>query len=99
MNTLPSLVVIGCGHWGKHLIRNFHQLNALKLICDKNEDLLHQFAEHYPGVETCLALNDALSHEEIQGVVIATPAETHYLIAREALFGRENTCMWKNPWC
>jgi Trk K+ transport system NAD-binding subunit len=40
MNTLPALVVIGCGHWGKHLIRNFHQLNALKLICDKNEDLL-----------------------------------------------------------
>lgn len=95
MNTLPSLVVIGCGHWGKHLIRNFHQLNALKLICDKNEDLLRQFAEHYPGVETCLALNDALAHEGIQGVVIATPAETHYLLAREALLAGKHVYVEK----
>ncbi|GAK60668.1 oxidoreductase domain protein [Candidatus Vecturithrix granuli] len=85
MSTLSSIAVIGGGHWGKHLIRNFQQIGVLKLICEKNEDLLCQFAEQYPDMETCLALNDALAHEEIQGVAIATPAETHYLIAREAL--------------
>ena len=95
MNTLPSLAVIGCGHWGKHLIRNFQQLGALHLICDKNETLLQQFHEQYPGVETCLALNDALAHEEVQGVVIATPAETHYLIAREALLSGKHVYVEK----
>lgn len=95
MNTLPSLAVIGCGHWGKHLIRNFHQLGALKLICDKHETLLQQFREQYSSVETCLALNDALAHEGVQGVVIATPAETHYLIAREALLSGKHVYVEK----
>jgi hypothetical protein len=32
----PSVAVIGSGSWGKDLIRNFHQLNALHPICDKS---------------------------------------------------------------
>ena len=37
---LPAVAVIGCGYWGKNLIRNYHHLGALKLICDKNEAAL-----------------------------------------------------------
>ena len=90
-----SVAVIGSGYWGKNLVRNFHQLCALKLICDKNETLLAQFREQYPDVETCLALNDVLSQEEIQGVVIATPAETHHTIAREALLAGKHVYVEK----
>jgi UDP-2-acetamido-3-amino-2,3-dideoxy-glucuronate N-acetyltransferase len=84
-STMPSVAVIGSGYWGKNLVRNFHRHNALKLICDRNETLIAHFKEEYPDVEICFALNDALSHESIDGLVIATPAETHYNIAREAL--------------
>ena len=31
-----SVAVIGSGYWGKNLVRNFHHLGALKIICDKN---------------------------------------------------------------
>lgn len=81
----PGIAVIGSGYWGKNLIRNFHELGALRLICDKNEVVLDRFRDQYPGVETCFALNDVLSRKEIKGVVISTPAETHYTIAREVL--------------
>jgi UDP-2-acetamido-3-amino-2,3-dideoxy-glucuronate N-acetyltransferase len=81
----PNIAIIGSGYWGKNLVRNFHQLGALKLICDKDEALLYQFRNRYPETETCLALNDVLSKEDIHGVVIATPAETHYTLAKEAL--------------
>jgi hypothetical protein len=31
---VPQVAVIGCGYWGKNLVRNYHNLGALKLICD-----------------------------------------------------------------
>ncbi len=85
MSDTPNIAVIGSGYWGKNLVRNFSQLGALKLICDKNETTLSQFKEQYPNVDVCLALTDVLSREDIQGVVIAAPAELHYLLAKEAL--------------
>ena len=80
-----SIAVIGSGYWGKNLVRNFHQLSVLKLICDKNERILNQFKKEYPKVETCLHLEDVFANEEIKAVVIATPAETHFELAYKSL--------------
>lgn len=90
-----NIAVIGSGYWGKNLVRNFYELGNLKLICDKDEALLDQFRSQYPGVETCFALNDVLSREDIEGVVIAAPAETHYTLAREALFAEKHVFVEK----
>lgn len=81
----PCVAVIGSGYWGKNLVRNFHRIGALKLICDRSDGLLDGFREEYPDVDTCLALNDALSRDDIRAVAVATPAETHVTVAREAL--------------
>ncbi len=89
------VAVIGSGYWGKNLIRNFSQMGALKLICDKNETVLEAFSKDYPEAETSMALNDVLAREDIQGVVIATPAESHFTIAREALFAGKHVFVEK----
>ena len=68
----PNIAVVGSGYWGKNLVRNYHQLGVLKLICDKNETTLSLFSEQYPGIETCIAFNEVLQNDEIEGVVIAT---------------------------
>lgn len=91
----PGIAVIGSGYWGKNLVRNYHQLGALKLVCDQNETTLRNFKRQYPEVDTCLTLNSALSRSDIEGVVIATPAETHYLIAREALSFKKHVYLEK----
>jgi len=46
-----QVAVIGSGHWGKNLVRNYHALGALKLICDKNETMLAGFKKQYSDVE------------------------------------------------
>ena len=90
-----SVAVIGAGYWGKNLVRNFHQLGSLKLICDKNESQLADFRGQYAGVETCLALADVMKRKDIEGVIISTPAETHFNLAREALLAGKNVLVEK----
>lgn len=80
---------------GKNLVRNYHNLGALKLICDKNYALLAQYKEQYPDVESCLALNDVISRDDIEGLVIATPAETHYALAKEGLLAGKHVYVEK----
>ena len=90
-----QVAVIGCGYWGKNLIRNYHNLGALKLICDKNETALDAFRSQYADVETCIALTDVLTRNDIAGVVISSPAETHFSIARESLLADKNVFVEK----
>ncbi|WP_319525435.1 Gfo/Idh/MocA family oxidoreductase [uncultured Desulfosarcina sp.] len=94
-NKLPRIAVIGSGYWGKNLVRNFHQIGALDLICDRSEDLLANFREQYSGVKTCLALSEVLKDATIDGVAIATPAETHYGLAKEALLAGKHVYVEK----
>lgn len=92
---LPPVAIIGSGYWGKNLIRNYAQLGALNLICDNDEAVLEDFRMQYPSIHTCLALSDVLLKKDIKGVVIATPAETHYLLAKEALLAGKHVYVEK----
>ncbi|HET6459476.1 MAG TPA: Gfo/Idh/MocA family oxidoreductase, partial [Syntrophales bacterium] len=92
---LPNVAVIGTGYWGKNLVRNYARLGALKILCDKSETLLTQLRKRHPQIETCLALNDVLGRADIAGVAIATPAETHFTLAREALLAGKHVYVEK----
>ena len=78
-----QVAVVGCGYWGKNLIRNFYELGALNGICDVNTDAVSHFANEF-SVNN-LSLNDILSSTDIDAVVVATPANTHAKIAKEIL--------------
>jgi UDP-2-acetamido-3-amino-2,3-dideoxy-glucuronate N-acetyltransferase len=91
----PAVAVIGCGYWGKNLIRNFHELGVLQLLCDKNESMLSSYKTQYDGIETCLALTDVLARKNVEGVVISTPAETHFNLARESLLAGKHVFVEK----
>ncbi len=38
-----NIAVVGCGYWGKNLVRNFAELGALRTICDSSTEVLSQF--------------------------------------------------------
>jgi UDP-2-acetamido-3-amino-2,3-dideoxy-glucuronate N-acetyltransferase len=95
LKTLPDVAVVGCGYWGKNLVRNFHNLNALKLICDSNESCLEKLKSQYNGIDTCLALSEVLFREDIKGVVIAATAETHFNLVREAILADKHVFVEK----
>ncbi|WP_152555133.1 Gfo/Idh/MocA family oxidoreductase [Desulfonatronum thiodismutans] len=84
-----NIAVIGSGYWGKNLVRNFHGLGVLGMICERDETLLSTFRSSYPDVQTCLAASQVFANPDIEAVAVATPAETHYALVREALlFGK-----------
>jgi UDP-2-acetamido-3-amino-2,3-dideoxy-glucuronate N-acetyltransferase len=96
--SVPRVVVVGSGYWGKNLVRNFNDLDALAGICDSNEETLRQFAEQYPGCRTYRSFGEVLSDSSIPAVAIATPAETHANLVREALLAGKDVCVEK-PLC
>ena len=81
-----EMAVIGAGYWGPNLIRNFASLPdcRLKLVCDKDERARSAIAAKV-RVNTTPTLTDILDDEDIRAVAIATPASTHFAIARECL--------------
>jgi UDP-2-acetamido-3-amino-2,3-dideoxy-glucuronate N-acetyltransferase len=90
-----KLAVIGAGHWGKNLIRNFYELDSLDGIVEENPDKLNEFLEKYPGTEGFSDPGLIMENEEYSAVVVATPAETHYPIARQALLAGKDVYVEK----
>ena len=84
MNVKPYVAVVGCGYWGKNLVRNFNQLGALRMVCDGAEGARQLAAEMAPHAEVVPHV-DAVWSAPVEGVVIATPAETHHALTRQAL--------------
>jgi UDP-2-acetamido-3-amino-2,3-dideoxy-glucuronate N-acetyltransferase len=78
------VAVVGAGYWGKNLVRNFHDLGALEIVCDRDEGILSQSRRSY-AIATTTDYEAILDDESLDGVVIATPAAMHYSLAIQAL--------------
>ena len=76
--------VIGGGHWGKNLVRNFAEIGVLAGVADPVEGNRSRALEEAPGIELFAKEKDLLA-AGYDAVAIATPAATHYGIARAAL--------------
>jgi predicted dehydrogenase len=83
-NEAMNVAVIGCGYWGKNLVRNFNQLDALAMVCDATPAGRATAINLVPHAEVTADVEDAL-RADVSGVVIATPAESHATLARRAL--------------
>jgi UDP-2-acetamido-3-amino-2,3-dideoxy-glucuronate N-acetyltransferase len=82
---MVKVAVIGTGYWGKNLVRNFHELGALGVICDADAARVGELAAQYPGVERATDTQTVFGRDDIAAVAIATPAETHYDLATTAM--------------
>ncbi|MCY4361506.1 MAG: Gfo/Idh/MocA family oxidoreductase [Gammaproteobacteria bacterium] len=81
--TPARVAVIGCGYWGRNLVRNFSGLGVLAAVCDTDPGLARQFGSRY-NVETP-GFEEVIRDPGIGAVAIATPAVTHSAIAKQAL--------------
>ncbi len=79
-----AVAVLGSGYWGRNLVRTFHQLGALKWVCDMREEALAEAHQKF-NVSTTRDLNAVLADPEVKGVVIAAPAAQHFDLARKCL--------------
>lgn len=81
--TQQHIAVIGCGYWGKNIVRNMAEIGALAAVCDGNPDLAAAMAGQYHV--PALSWAEFLSSPSIRGVAIAAPAALHYTLAKDAL--------------
>jgi UDP-2-acetamido-3-amino-2,3-dideoxy-glucuronate N-acetyltransferase len=90
-----NVALIGAGHWGKNLARVFYELGVLKTICDSSEETLKRKSTKYPGITTTTSYSDILTSPDIHAVVIATPAEQHYSLAKKSLLADKHVFVEK----
>jgi len=83
LSHIPRVAVVGCGYWGKNLVRNFAELGALAAICDPDRASAERLASASGSrvVEWTALLDD----NAVEGVAIAAPAALHFQLARAAL--------------
>ncbi len=92
-----NIAVVGSGYWGKNLVRNFHDLGVLSAICDKDSTILDNFKEKYEEISTTEDLDYLLDESvfQIGAVAIATPAATHYNLAKKCLLAGKHVFVEK----
>lgn len=81
---MTRVCVVGAGRWGKNHVRTLHELGVLAALVDESQERLGLFAEQYPGLETHGDIESALAHN-YDAYTVATPAETHFSIAKQIL--------------
>lgn len=100
-----SLAVIGCGRWGMNHLRTAIDLfgEHLLYVCDINEQSLDKgrelITEKMPQaadkIKFVSAVDEILNDRTVSSVIIATPAESHYDIARQCLQAGKNVLVEK----
>ena len=91
-----NIALVGCGNWGKNIARNLHQMGYLACIYDSNTNLSEKLSHDYmlPNFE----LNKIFEDQNINAIVIASPAITHKDFAIEALKNNKDVFIEK-PFC
>jgi predicted dehydrogenase len=92
-----TIGAVGLGYWGPNLARNLDEVEgaALTWICDRDEDRLARYGGRFPEARKTTRFEDLLEDESLDAVAIATPAVTHFELARQALLAGKHVFVEK----
>ncbi|MBQ3310862.1 Gfo/Idh/MocA family oxidoreductase [bacterium] len=82
---MQKVAVIGCGLWGRNIVRNFYNLGVLHTVCDLDSENLKKVQALYDGVNTTSNFDDILNNPEITAVAVITPSHTHFKLVKQVL--------------
>jgi predicted dehydrogenase len=79
--------VVGFGYWGPNLVRNIDRSADAELVaaCDLSPANLAKVEAAYPGIATTADLASLLSDHDLDAVVVATSAPSHFAIAKQVI--------------
>ena len=92
--------VIGLGHWGPNHLRAFEQCPGASVVAaaDSSPDRRRHIAGLYHHIELGADASDVIARPDVDAVVIATPARTHFELAKAALQSGKHLLLEK-PMC
>jgi UDP-2-acetamido-3-amino-2,3-dideoxy-glucuronate N-acetyltransferase len=78
---VTGIALFGCGNWGANHLRVWRELGVLRVVVDADEQRLAAIDD----IDTTTSVDEALARDDVDAVVIATPAVTHADLAVRAL--------------
>src|ERR671931_2592762 len=84
---MTTIAQLGCGYWGPNLLRNFSaQADChVKWVAEEDPKRRAYVGANYPKTQTTPHWQDTINDPEVEAVVIATPASTHYALGKACL--------------
>jgi predicted dehydrogenase len=81
------LAQIGCGYWGPNLLRNFSALAGcmVKYVVDPSPQRRDFVSANFPSSLALERHDVVLKDRDVDGVIVATPAGSHFSLAREVI--------------
>jgi len=89
--------LVGLGYWGPNLQRVFSELPGVDVawICDLDRERVNRFRRRTPEARPTDRFEDLLEDEDLDAVLIATPVDTHYELARQSIDAGKHTYVEK----
>ena len=86
--------IIGLGRWGKNILKTFSEIENVNLaaVSTRNKDLFSKLPQE---CKIFYCWEDLISNSNLDGLIISTPAETHFKIAKKSLDKGINTLVEK----
>src|SRR4051794_6930820 len=84
--------LIGLGYWGHNYLRLVSSWPNVDLVavCDASPELVEVACAAVPTAFATTDPEELLAHPDVDAVVIATPASTHFRLARSALLANKH---------
>ncbi len=97
MSATTGVAVVGAGHWGPNLIRNFHDhpQSEVRWVIERDATRLEEVRARFPGVRVASDVHAALGDPRVDAVVVATPTSTHHEVVKAALLAGKHVLVEK----
>jgi predicted dehydrogenase len=88
---------IGCGYWGPNLLRNFssNPKCEVKWLADQSPQRQSYVQGLYPKIQTTDDPAELINDPNVDAVVVATPASTHYELTKACLTANKHVLVEK----
>lgn len=82
-----QIALVGYGYWGPNLLRNFFEIEECRVVycCDKQIKRLKEVRKKYPTLITTTNYEELLQDPDLDAIIIATPTNLHFPLAKLAL--------------
>ena len=97
MKKRPGIAIVGCGYWGINYVRVFSELSQTQVVavCDQRAERLQEVGRRFPGLDLTTDVAEVLRRDDVDAVVVATPATKHYEVARASLMAGKHVLVEK----